>query len=540
MRFLKILLMILVVSTVGAGVFMSYQLSKMTRCTEVIESIGDLRFDLSNASMAFNDYLITADPETKNEFESSMKKVKDDLERLRSSFPEEVESIVSYLKDFEDTAHEIFSIPNPVGNTRGIELMEKGNAIVERKLIGIFEEMYSKAVESHKRSSEVLAVLPYAFAIFMGGILFYAFLITSRIVRAIDHFKEAVRGYASGDFTYTIDPDVSKSELREVLEIFSDFISGFIVPLLRSVRDGGVKLSDFSEKVSASASETNASVDNFKDNFVEIASTGQNMREHVKESISSIDEILRGTEDVANSATDLSGVASDLNESARSGKSALEGLVRTVKEAVERTSRAREKISKLVDFTTRINEIVEAVTSIAEQTNLLALNAAIEAARAGEAGKGFAVVADEIRKLAEESRKAAGEISEVLKSVNENIEIAREDMERVGESVHNSERSTESVMKVFERLANMASNVSERSENLAAVVQEQTASAQEISNSLEVLETGLNGFFERIDEMRGHAEELSKMGDDLEALAGDLARMAEDFEARVKDLKLPG
>lgn len=112
-----------------------------------------------------------------------------------------------------------------------------------------------------------------------------------------------------------------------------------------------------------------------------------------------------------------------------------------------------DSVRKLDTRSQVIERIVDMIRGLAEQTNLLALNATIESARAGESGKGFAVVANEVKELAKQTANATTDID---KSISEIREL-------ILECVDSSNRVSESIGTVTERMTTMASAVEEQS-----------------------------------------------------------------------------
>lgn len=152
--------------------------------------------------------------------------------------------------------------------------------------------------------------------------------------------------------------------------------------------------------------------------------TMEEMSAGMEESASTMDIILRNVEDVNGNVQEINEVSVRGRDISREVKQRAEELESHTKTANERTREVYEELkvntesalqqAKAVD---KIHELIQAISDISSQTNLLALNASIEAARAGEAGKGFAVVASEIGSLAGQTQVSADDIKKMVYEV---------------------------------------------------------------------------------------------------------------------------
>ena len=169
----------------------------------------------------------------------------------------------------------------------------------------------------------------------------------------------------------------------------------------------------------------------------------------VKESISSVEEILK--------------MISELNEIAEESAARIKEL---------------EKLSK------DIEQFAGVISSISSRTNILSLNASIKAARAGEHGRGFAVVASEVRNLAAQSAKSSKEITDTISMVQQSVGKTVDSMKSIYENSNQQKEKADEIGNVLNKVVEAAYTANEVARNIENEIAYQRKITDKAKNAL--------------------------------------------------------
>lgn len=164
------------------------------------------------------------------------------------------------------------------------------------------------------------------------------------------------------------------------------------------------------------------------------------------------------------------------------------GQAQSLKQANQITlltlNQSRQSLNGLEDSVIDAASIVSSIRDISEQTNLLALNAAIEAARAGEHGRGFAVVATEVRTLSSRTQDSLGEITSILSRLTASTQNLSQSLEKI-------ESASDTQINLTGQLGDSALEVSEKSEQSTTLAQKATRYASEQKSEMQLLNSAM-------------------------------------------------
>ncbi|MCL2832071.1 MAG: methyl-accepting chemotaxis protein [Treponema sp.] len=260
----------------------------------------------------------------------------------------------------------------------------------------------------------------------------------------------------------------------------------------------------------AGVTQTRATMERLTDNIHKLNQFITNQSNDVSVVSSAIEQMVANIQSVTQTLVNNSGNGKTLKESSHAGRSGLNDAAADILEITRESEGLLE-----------INSLME---NIAGQTNLLSMNAAIEAAHAGEAGKGFAVVADEIRKLSEDSGRQSVTIRAVLK--------------KIAGSINKITASAENVKEKFEAIDTGVVTFTEEEDNIRGAMVEQGAGGRQIlesvSNVNEITGQVKNGS----EEMLGAANEVIEESKNLEKMTQEIAAGMDSIASEIEQINV--
>jgi methyl-accepting chemotaxis protein len=287
----------------------------------------------------------------------------------------------------------------------------------------------------------------------------------------------------------------------------------------------------------------------------EMGETGAKVVASAQSQEQMVGRVTKSIEEMVNSVSQMQNA---VNQATEYGKSALQAA----DEGHRSVAATVEGMRTISGSSEQISEIIDVITEIAEQTNLLALNAAVEAARAGAHGKGFAVVADEVGKLAQRSSEAAKEITQLIKDSSSGVaegvrlsNMSQQALQKIDEGGRVNMQAIEAISKSAQGLNDATKQVQSLIEQLNVVAREiggmageqgtRRAAAQEAldqvvgysksittlvaeaSDSVQQINTQMEGVVARSNEMNGMTAEQARRSQTVTALSAESAEGAE-------------
>ncbi|REE00999.1 methyl-accepting chemotaxis protein [Marinoscillum furvescens] len=362
--------------------------------------------------------------------------------------------------------------------------------------------------------------------------------------------NKIVNAMASGDLTQRYQAAASGDiqRMADNLNLALDNLEG----LLSQISQNVLIIDESAGEMKVTGEEMNANTNEIASAIAQMSNGAQNQLQKVDESSVLVERILQASRHMMERSEGINEAAQRGADSSEKGMGIVDGVVSSMQEISEYSSKTDESMRILTERSSEISRVLGMITEIASQTNLLALNAAIEAAQAGDAGRGFAVVAEEIRKLAEDSRRFAKEIEElvgdvqndtgeaaaIITQMNTVVKAGRETSQKASASFREILESSTETLRLSEEILSAAQNQIESINNVVGitesivVIAEQTAAGtEEVASSATQLSAGMGSYNEKTHGLATVAEQF-KEGISMVKLTGQASENNALFKMR--------
>lgn len=288
----------------------------------------------------------------------------------------------------------------------------------------------------------------------------------------------------------------------------------------------------------------------------QIFGQSENLKKVVESSKSAIEKSSAATHEISSMVSATADGSKMLSESAQNSNEAvdkslsalqqLESLIGSIdqssKDLQTTISANLDEIATITKTMAIVREKTRVINEIVFQTKLLSFNASVEAARAGEAGRGFSVVAEEMGNLSRQSGEAAKEIEAILEQA---VNTTKQQVERVTnelslatsktiETISVATSQSREISKTFDDLKVFTEVTNNQAQNISSATNEQNIGVNQISNSLEELESSAGQLNEMAD--KGY-KNSSQLASKVEHVCGSLEKVASELGFKISKIQ---
>lgn len=310
--------------------------------------------------------------------------------------------------------------------------------------------------------------------------------------------------------------------------------------LLAQMREQVLKasqdLADSSAGLSHGASDVTQVAEQMASTIQQIAQGAAHQATQLESVSRNLEGLAAASRSVASSASETHQASTETVSAGERGRLAAQEATARMNEIAQLFSETEQALQTLALRSKEIGEIASSIDRFAERTDLLALNAGIEAARAGEHGRGFAVVAGEVKKLATSSSNSAARVAEMVQQIQDSLQAVVSAMHDGHTRLSAGQQTLAVVKEVVEEISAVITRTEELAEGMHELSQKQLGAQQSIVHSVGEIASAAEETAAGAEEAAAAVEEQASAMSDFSLAVNQLAQLAEKLKGDVASL----
>lgn len=368
----------------------------------------------------------------------------------------------------------------------------------------------------------IISVVVVILVIIAGTV--FANSITTPIRRIVNIMQKAEKGdlTARADFK-------TFGELDILTGTFNDMISHICI-LMGEVEKVAKEVQNQVTDIGSIANQSQTISENITIAMEEVAKGATSQLDESQRTFDSLENLANNIGLTINNVEEVNANSEDTRVIGNNSISQIQALRQKTTAVNASMNSMNETFDILVHEVENIESVISLILSISEETSLLALNASIEAARAGEAGKGFAVVAGEVSNLATQTEKSTNNIYEVINKIREYVQNTVEILENAKAVFAEQSTMVADTADSFQQILRSTDVISDKINNIGALT-------NEMSDLKEKSLTATKNILEVTERSSANTEEvLSVTLEELE-ISRNLSNKATELETAATSLQ---
>ncbi len=226
----------------------------------------------------------------------------------------------------------------------------------------------------------------------------------------------------------------------------------------------------------------------------ETASTALVQSDNVKNCVTTMNELHKMLEKIAESIIQVALEAENTSENVHKGSDMLQNNIEKISEITRANIDTITGIKMLSEKIDNVWSIISTIDSIAEKTRIIAFNAEIEATTAGDSGENFHIIANEIRRLASTITDSTKEIRTRITGIQHSSDNLIITSEGGTEKIREGSMLFTNLEEKFDELRTSSEITAESAADIQQITSTLDASFAQISSTLEQMSSGFDNF----------------------------------------------